>query len=116
RADRREREHADPEDRRERVVQQAVRDERVPARIPEVVPDGEAVVEQERPLVCVGGPVDARRGPPEEKGCKRGGERGRDRRLARDQLAVGKAHRPLEYEISQLPGATIWRSRAESPP
>ena len=55
RADRRDREHLDPDQRCERVVEEAVGDERVAAAVPEVVPEREAVLEQEGALVGVRG-------------------------------------------------------------
>ena len=59
-ADRRDRQHLDPDHGGKRVVEEAVRDERVAAAVPEVVPEGEAVLEQEGPLVGVRREVDAR--------------------------------------------------------
>src|SRR6185436_8591734 len=47
-------ERLDPEDARERVVENAVGDEAVAASVPEVVPELEAVVEENRSLVDVG--------------------------------------------------------------
>jgi hypothetical protein len=93
RRDRREREHADPEHRGERVVQDAVGDERVAARVPEVVPDRETVLEQERALVGVRRPVDPGRGRPQQEGGECRGESRRDHRLAREQPALGQRHR-----------------------
>ena len=48
RRDRRDGEQPDAESGRERVVEQAVGDEAVAARVPEVVPEGEAVVQEQR--------------------------------------------------------------------
>src|SRR5205823_14705120 len=50
RCDRENRQHPDADERGERVVENAVGDERIPARVPEVVPDREAVLKQERAL------------------------------------------------------------------
>ena len=69
------RQQPDPEQRRERVVEDAVRDERVAARVPEVVPDREAVLDQERRLVRVRSPVDPGRCRPEQRGRQHGGDR-----------------------------------------
>ena len=71
--DRRDRQQPDPEDRRERVVEQAVRDEAVAARVPEVVPEHEAVLEEERALVGVRGEVGPGRPEPREQRRDRGG-------------------------------------------
>ena len=46
-----------PKQRRQRVVERAVGDEAVAPRVPEVVPEGEAVVQEERALVGVFGQV-----------------------------------------------------------
>ena len=59
--DRRDRERLDPEEPGERVVENAVRDEAVAASVPEVVPELEAVVEENSPLVDVGSQIVARR-------------------------------------------------------
>jgi hypothetical protein len=65
-----------PEDRCQWVVEEAVADERVAPRVPEVVPEGEAVCDEEPPLVDVRGEVDTRRCK-----CESGGSGdGRDRR------------------------------------
>ena len=78
--DRRDREHLDPDQGRERVVEQAVGDERVPAGVPEVVPEHEAVLEEDRTLIDVGGEVRAGRSEPEND---RGQRRSRGRREKR---------------------------------
>ena len=74
------REHTDPEQRSERVVEQAVRDEAVAARVPEVVPELEAVVQEQCALVRVRREVAAGRAEPrercgEQRGCGRRGQR-----------------------------------------
>ena len=71
--DRRDCEQADAEERRERVVDEAVGDEAVAARVPEVVPEREAVLEEERALVRVCGEVRAGRPEPRECGGHRCG-------------------------------------------
>ena len=64
-----------PITRGERVVEEAVGDERVAAAVPEVVPEGEAVLEEERPLVGVRREVDARRAEPNDEGRQGRGDR-----------------------------------------
>ena len=64
--DRDEREQLDSEERRERVVEDAVRDERVAAAVPEVVPERPAVVREQRELVLVRGEVASGRQEHEE--------------------------------------------------
>ena len=85
--DRRHREQPDPEQRGERVVEEAVGDEAVAARVPEVVPEHEAVLEEQRPLVRVGCEVGPRGAEPGQDGCdaRRGG--GREHRLAQERVA-----------------------------
>ena len=51
----------------ERVVEDAVVDEAVAARVPEVVPEHEAVLEEQRPLVGVRGEIGSRRAEPDEE-------------------------------------------------
>ena len=75
-ADRRDREHGDAEHGGERVVDEAVGDERVAAGVPEVVPEREAVLEQERALVGVRGQVDTRRAKPDQETGERSARRG----------------------------------------
>ena len=68
-----------PKQRRERVVEQAVGDEAVAPRVPEVVPEREAVLEEDRPLVHVGGEIGTgRHQPDEERGHERRGAARRD--------------------------------------
>ena len=77
------REKLDPDQGRERVVQDAVGDEAVPPGVPEVVPQDEAVVEVQSPLVHVCGEVGARRAEPDEHTGEKAGSRRR-----KDQLAA----------------------------
>ena len=60
----------------------------------------EAVLEQERALVGVRGPVDPRWRRPEEEGRERSGDGGGDGRLPGEQAAVGRAHGTGDYGIS----------------
>ena len=83
---------ADPEQRRQRVVDEAVGDERVAARVPEVVPDGEAVLEQERALVGSEPQIDAGWPEPQEHAGERRPPDGGEEPLAREQTAVCAAH------------------------
>ena len=75
------REEPDPEQRRERVVEDAVADEAVPARVPVVVPEDEAVPEEERALVRVRGEVGPGRPEPHEQRRDRAGGRRGDERV-----------------------------------
>ena len=79
--DRRHREQANPEERSERVVEDAVGDEAVAPRVPEVVPEREAVLEEDGALVGMGGEVAAGRSEPGEDGCERRCRAGREGRL-----------------------------------
>src|SRR5581483_402154 len=79
----------DPEQRREGVVEQAVGDERVPARVPEVVPEDEAVMDEERPLVEVRGQVASRRAGPDEDRRDERGRPGDERSLTREWRRAG---------------------------
>jgi hypothetical protein len=54
------------DDRCERVVEDAVGDEAVAPGVPEVVPGRQAVLEEERPLVEMGGKVGAGRSQREQ--------------------------------------------------
>src|SRR5262249_27654532 len=65
-------ENPDPQPGSERVVQKAVVDEAVTARVPKVVPEPEAVVDEARPLVRVRGKGRAGRGEPDEHCRDRG--------------------------------------------
>ena len=67
-ADRGDRQDLDPDHGGQRVVDEAVGDERVAAAVPEVVPEGEPVLEEEGPLVGVRCEVDARRPEPDDEG------------------------------------------------
>src|SRR5207249_4961258 len=80
-------EQPDPQQGGERVVERAVGDEAVAARVPEVVPEREAAFVEERALVDVGGEVGARRAEPCERCCQRRGNRGGKGRLAGDRVA-----------------------------
>ena len=74
------REQSDPEHRRERVVDEAVADEAVPAGVPVVVPEDEAVAKEERALVRVCGEVGAWWPEPgEQRRDGAGGRRGDER-------------------------------------
>ena len=66
------RQRPDAERRGEWVVEEAVGDEAVPARVPEVVPEDEAVPEEHQPAVGVCGEVGSRGCTPEEDGGERG--------------------------------------------
>ena len=70
------REQLDPDQRRERVVEQAVGDEAVAPGVPEVVPDPEALILEDLALVEVRGEIAAGRPVPGES-------RGKGRRDAR---------------------------------
>jgi len=87
-ADRQEREQTDPEHGRERVVDEAVGDERVPAGVPKVVPDRETVLEQERALVVVSCEIDAGRPEPDKHACEPGRHDGGEKPLAGEQPNV----------------------------
>ena len=100
RRDGRDREQPDPERRRERVVQQAVRDEAVAARVPEVVPEGEPVVEEHRPLVDVRGEVGSRRSGPDEHRRERRGDARREDRLTLE--GCGPGHRQRRYRARAI--------------
>ena len=91
----------DAEERGQRVVEQAVRDERVAARVPEVVPEREAVLEQERALVRVRCPVDARRAEPDAE-ARQASRRGRPRSSPPGQAACApKGSYPLRHRQSR---------------
>ena len=87
------REHLDPEHRRQRVVDEAVGDERVAAGVPEVVPDREAVLEQERALVGVSRQIDAGWPEPEEHAREHGRHDGGEDPLAGEQPTFCAAHK-----------------------
>ena len=112
-ADRRDRQHLDPEQARERVVEEAVGDERVAARVPEVVPDGEAVLEQERALVGVCGEVDAGRAEPQRSW--RGARRRPRRWSPRGRGAVVRPRSPggAYGMVSRLGAATRFPCRRD---
>ena len=76
-------EQLDSDQRRERVVDDAVGDEAVPPRVPEVVPEREAVLEEGGALVGVGCEVGARRPEPDEQRCQKGGGRCAENGFAR---------------------------------
>ena len=71
--DRRDCEQPDAEQCRERIVEQAVRDEAVPTRVPEVVPEIETMPEEDRALVHM-------RGESLPGGPRKTGSRGKRRR------------------------------------
>ena len=84
--DRDHRQRLDPEHRRQRVVDDAVRHEGVAPAVPGVVPELEAVVEEDRALVDVRGQVVARGAQPEQQCCERGGRTGGEHRLAHQEM------------------------------
>ena len=61
------REEFDPDRGRQGVVQEAVVHEAVAARVPEVVPEHEAVLDEQRALVDVGGEIGSRRAEPDQE-------------------------------------------------
>src|SRR6185312_14905616 len=65
-------EQLDAEQRRKRVVEDAVGDEAVAARVPEVVPEGEAVVQEQCPLVRMLSEVGTGGAEPDEERCEGG--------------------------------------------
>ncbi len=90
-------EELDPDERGERVVEEAVADERVAARIPVVRPQGEPVADEDVELEDVRGQVRPGRADPHEQ-CGQGArEGGVHHRLRRSQARVGHRHaaRPL---------------------
>ena len=82
-------EHADPEQRRERVVEDAVADEAEPPGVPEVVPEHVAVADEQRPLVRVRCQVGAGRAQPGQDGGDDG-----SRRRAQQRLTSHRTLRP----------------------
>ncbi len=79
------REQPDPDDRGERVVEDAVADEGVAARVPVVRPEREAVLQVDVQLEDVGGEVGARRPEPGDQGGERPCEGRVHQRLARSK-------------------------------
>ena len=67
-------EQLDPDHRRDGIVEKAVGDVAVVARVPVVAPEGEAVLDEHRPLIDVRGEVGPRGAEPREGGraCGRG--------------------------------------------
>ena len=93
------REQADPEQRGERVVQRAVRDEAVAARVPEVVPEREAALVEQRALVHVRRQVRAGRAEPGQQ-CRKGRRDGSGEcRLEGDR--VGRADDCCAHVVSR---------------
>src|SRR5207302_1100864 len=90
--DRGQREHLDSQQRRQRVVEDAVGDERVAPRVPEVVPEHEAVLEEERALVDVRGDVVPRRAGPEQNGRERRCSHGCKQSFARQGSRAAQDH------------------------
>ena len=92
---RRDRERLDPEEAGQRVVEDAVRDEAVAPSVPEVVPELEAVVEEDGPLVDMRSQIVAWRPEPDQECCERGGGAGGEHRLAQEKgRAVHVARNP----------------------
>ena len=115
-ADRREGQRLDPEHHRQRVVDEAVGDERVAPGVPEVVPEHEAVVQRgasagrraQRGRRRVGRPRGA---PP--RSCRRRGGHGR---LAREDAAVARDHRgSLRSAGDRRAAGTGLRGAAQAP-
>src|SRR4029077_10643985 len=99
------REEADPDERRERVVEEAVADERVPPGVPVVRPQREAVLEVEVELEDVRGEVCAGRREPDDQG----GERARKGRVL-ERLAGSEVRQRQHVLRDGLP----WAARPES--
>src|SRR5262249_39949505 len=99
-ADRQDGEQLDPDERGERVVDEAVSDERVPARVPEVVPDCEAVLEQERALVGMRGEVHAGWTEPDEHARKKCRDTGGGDRFTDEQPTSIAAHEREAYSAT----------------
>ena len=106
--DGRDRQQADPERGRERVVEEAVGDEAVAARVPEVVPEREAVIEEHGALVDVRGEIGARRPGPGEQAANIAATpaeidasraRGEARRIGTDVIGPGNGTRRLPYPL-----------------
>ncbi len=103
RGDARDGEQLDPEQGRERVVEEAVGDEAVAPGVPEVVPDPEPVILEQGALVQVRREVAARRAEPGESGGERSrrrprpqGPRGGSRvRSGRSGSCSGRAGAPV---------------------
>ena len=93
------REQLDPDDGGHRVVEEAVGDVAVVARVPVVAPECEAVLDEHRALVDVGREVGTRwTEPRERRGAGGGGERA-PQRLA----AQGALHRPPRRRVDRTP-------------
>ena len=82
-------ERLDSDQRREWVVDDAVGDEAVSPGVPEVVPEGEAVLEEGRSLVGVGREVGARRAEPHEQRSEKRGGRCAEDGFARERGGAG---------------------------
>ena len=85
RGDAEHRQQLDPQERRGRVVEEAVGDEAVAALVPEVVPELEAVVAEEPALVDVRGKVAARRTEDNQQRRNECGEPEGEKRLRRER-------------------------------
>ncbi len=81
-----------PDERGREVVQEAVRGERVRARVPEVVPDQRAVADEECP-VQVNRSIPRGRPDGEHEPCEDGGQRSGEQQLAtgREAAEIGEA-------------------------
>ena len=66
-ADDQHRQELDAEQGREWVIEDAVGDEAVPARVPEVVPEDEPVLKEQRALIGVRGEIGSRRAEPDQQ-------------------------------------------------
>ncbi len=92
-------ERLDPEQRGQRVVDDAVRDEAVTPAVPEVVPELVAVVQEDGALVDVGGQVITGRAEPGEKGGEAGGGRGCEQSLPHEGARA--IHETEGYSLGQ---------------
>ena len=109
RGDAEHRQQLDPEERRGRVVEEAVRDEAVAALVPEVVPELEAVVAEEPALVDVRGQVASRRAEGNQQRRNECGEsegKKRLRRKGRDELFGAATPRALSSHVGFRPDGT----------
>src|SRR5262249_723268 len=100
-ADREDGEQLNPDERGERVVDEAVSDERVPARVPEVVPDCEAVLEQERAVVGLRGEGHAGWTEPDEHARKKCRDTGGGDRFTDEQPTSIAAHEREAYSATR---------------
>ena len=100
--DREDGQRPDPEHGRQRVVEDAVRDEAVAPAVPEVVPELEPVVEEDRPLVDVGSQVVPGGAQPDEQCCERGGRAGCEHCFAQKEVrALHVARRLAGFQVDR---------------